>query len=90
MSARAIRDRVAESMAAVLDDGMPQLVLAPRQHDILSRVALGATNKQIARDLDISPATVKTMLERLFRASGASNRAALVDWWRSGRRRSPH
>ncbi|MER9343871.1 LuxR C-terminal-related transcriptional regulator [Mesorhizobium sp. M0601] len=27
----------------------------------------GMTNKQIAKDLDISPATVKTLLERLFR-----------------------
>jgi DNA-binding NarL/FixJ family response regulator len=58
--------------------------LAPRQRAILAHVARGATNKQIARDLDISPATVKTTLERLFRASRTANRAALVDWWRSG------
>jgi len=38
----------------------------------------------IAKDLDISPATVKTLLERLFRVSGAGNRAALVQWWRAG------
>jgi hypothetical protein len=50
----------------------------------VSRVALGWTNKQIAKDLDISPATVKTLLERLFRVSGSSNRAGLVQWWHDG------
>jgi DNA-binding CsgD family transcriptional regulator len=40
------------------------------------------TNKRIALDLGISPATVKTILERLFRISGAPNRTALVEWWR--------
>jgi len=58
--------------------------LAPRQHQIVSRVALGWSNKRIARDLEISPATVKTILERLFRASGADNRTALLEWWRRG------
>jgi len=42
------------------------------------------TNKQIARDLDISPATVKTFLERLLRLSKADNRTALAEWWRRG------
>ncbi|MER8804136.1 helix-turn-helix transcriptional regulator [Mesorhizobium sp. M0998] len=41
----------------------------------------GMTNKQIAKDLDISPATVKTLLERLFRISKAKNRIALIHWW---------
>ena len=69
-------------VAAALDDDVRRIPLAPRQSEILGRVALGWTNKRIARDLEISPATVKTMLERLFRVSGASNRAALVAWWR--------
>ncbi len=59
-----------------------RIPLAPRQTEILARVALGWTNKHIARDLRISPATVKTTLERLFRVSGAQNRTALVEWWR--------
>jgi DNA-binding CsgD family transcriptional regulator len=71
-------------LAAALDAATPQLALAPRQHEIVSRVALGWTNKRIAQDLGISPATVKTMLERLFRVAGADNRAALVEWWRRG------
>ena len=70
--------------AAALGDCAAYIELAPRQHDIVSRVALGWSNKRIARDLEISPATVKTILERLFRTSGAGNRTALVEWWRRG------
>jgi DNA-binding CsgD family transcriptional regulator len=72
-------------VAAALDDDVRRIPLAPRQSEILARVALGWTNKRIARDLEISPATVKTLLERLFRVSGAQNRTALVEWWRGGR-----
>jgi DNA-binding NarL/FixJ family response regulator len=68
-------------IAAALDDDLRSIPLAPRQSEILSRVALGWTNKHIARDLEISPATVKTTLERLLRVSGAPNRAALVRWY---------
>lgn len=71
-------------IAAALDDDVRRIPLAPRQSEIVARVALGWTNKRIARDLEISPATVKTMLERLFRVSGAQNRTALVEWWRRG------
>jgi DNA-binding CsgD family transcriptional regulator len=71
-------------IAAALDDDVRRIPLAPRQTEILSGVALGWTNKRIARELHISPATVKTTLERLFRVSGCENRAALVEWWRQG------
>jgi DNA-binding CsgD family transcriptional regulator len=71
-------------IAAAVGDDTPCIALAPRQQQIVSRVALGWSNKRIARDLEISPATVKTILERLFRASGADNRTALVEWWRRG------
>ena len=71
-------------LACALESRSPRIRLAPRQHEIVARVARGWTNKRIAKDLDISPATVKTLLERLFRVSGAGNRAALVQWWRAG------
>jgi DNA-binding CsgD family transcriptional regulator len=68
-------------IATALQARSPRIALAPRQHEVMERVARGWTNKQIARDLDISPATVKTLLERLFRVSGSRNRAGLVQWW---------
>lgn len=71
--------------AVLLNRGVRPIELSPRQGAIVSRVALGYTNKQIARELNVSPATVKTILERLYRASATGNRAALVDWWHSGR-----
>ncbi|GEM_PF-6142649 len=70
-------------VAALLAQGRWALSLSRRQHEILSRVALGWTNKRIARDLDISAATVKTVLERLYRRSGCANRAALVARYRN-------
>jgi DNA-binding CsgD family transcriptional regulator len=69
-------------LAALCAEAPAQIELSPRQRQIMDGVARGRTNKQIAHDLDISPATVKTILERLFRISGASNRAGLVAWAR--------
>jgi len=71
-------------IATALQARSPRVALASRQREILERVARGWTNKQIAKELDISPATVKTLLERLFRVSGSSNRAGLVQWWHDG------
>jgi DNA-binding CsgD family transcriptional regulator len=68
-------------IAALLDSGQIRETLSPRQSEIMARLSLGRTNKQIAKDLDISPATVKTVIERLLRLSGAGNRAALASWW---------
>jgi DNA-binding NarL/FixJ family response regulator len=66
---------------AALSAAAPTYIeLSPRQRQIVDGVARGLTNKQIAHDLDISPATVKTILERLFGISGAANRAALAVW----------
>ena len=93
---RAALERVAAQLAAPLrlaallqSPGEP-IRLSHRQTEVIERVARGWTNKQIARDLEISPATVKTFLERLFRLSGALNRAALVQWWRSADPRWPN
>jgi len=70
--------------AVLLSKGVQPIELSSRQATIVSRVAMGYTNKQIARELGVSPATVKTVLERLYRATGTQNRTALVDWWRTG------
>jgi len=45
-----------------------------RQADVLRLVALGYSNKEIARDLDLSPATVKTHVAQALAAIGAANR----------------
>ena len=46
------------------------------QAGVLKHLARGKTNKEIARDLDVSPKTVDTHLQPLFRKIGAHTRSA--------------
>ena len=52
--------------------------LTPRERDIVSLVALGLTNREIAQRLVISPATVKTHVSRAMLKLHARDRAKLV------------
>jgi DNA-binding NarL/FixJ family response regulator len=56
----------------------PQTPLSKRESEILQKVAYGATTKEVARELNISPHTVKTHLERIFEKLGANDRAQAV------------
>jgi DNA-binding NarL/FixJ family response regulator len=48
--------------------------LTPREMEVLSRLALGETNRQIAKELHISLSTVKRHLERILSKLGVSDR----------------
>ncbi|WP_028603182.1 LuxR C-terminal-related transcriptional regulator [Ottowia thiooxydans] len=48
--------------------------LTARQLDVLRAMASGSSNKEIARTMGISPATVKKHLEAVFAKLGATNR----------------
>jgi len=52
--------------------------LSRREKEILQKVAYGATTREVALDLGISPHTVKTHLERIFEKLGANDRAQAV------------
>lgn len=52
--------------------------LSQRETEILQRVAYGGTTKSVAQELEISPHTVKTHLERIFEKLGANDRAQAV------------
>jgi DNA-binding NarL/FixJ family response regulator len=52
--------------------------LAPRERQVLALVAMGTSNREIARELFISEATVKTHLSHLFTKLGVNDRAAAV------------
>jgi DNA-binding CsgD family transcriptional regulator len=62
-----------------------ELVLTPRQSEILSLVALGMSDKEIAGRLGIAPRTIRTHLERLFHEYGLSSRSAAVAAWLRGK-----
>lgn len=53
-------------------------LLTPREQDVASLVGSGASNKQIARALDISDRTVKAHLTMIFQKLGVSDRLQLA------------
>ena len=52
--------------------------LSRRESQILQKLAYGATAKEVAHDLGISPHTVKTFLERIYEKLGANDKAQAV------------
>ncbi|MGW5310722.1 response regulator [Nocardia thailandica] len=56
----------------------PGPTLTAREHDILAQLAQGKGNREIARALHISEATVKTHLGRIYDKLGVDTRAAAV------------
>jgi DNA-binding NarL/FixJ family response regulator len=63
---------------SALDEADYRILLTPRETEVLSAVANGLTNKEIARALGISRHTVKFHLESLMRKLGVSSRAQAV------------
>ncbi len=58
--------------------GMATVRLTERQRDVLALIARGQSNKEIARELDLSPATVKAHTAAAMATLGASNRTDAV------------
>lgn len=52
--------------------------LTPREREVLERVANGQSNKQIARDLQVSPRTVEVHRARMMDKMDASNLPELI------------
>ncbi|WP_375542214.1 HD domain-containing phosphohydrolase [Paraburkholderia sp. CNPSo 3274] len=50
--------------------------LSARETDVLRSISRGASNKEAARELDLSPSTVRTHVESVFRKLECSTRAA--------------
>jgi DNA-binding CsgD family transcriptional regulator len=56
----------------------PAATLTPRQRQVLAQVARGLTDKEIARDLALSPRTVEMHVARALATLGARNRSDAV------------
>jgi two-component system, NarL family, nitrate/nitrite response regulator NarL len=78
--------------------------LSARERCILRSITKGASNKMIAREIDISEATVKVHVKAILRKIGAANRTQAAIWalqnndamhpaahpqWRAGERQLP-
>ena len=59
---------------AAAPDTDPIHSLSPREHEILSHIARGASNKEIARALDIAETTVKIHVQHILRKLKLSSR----------------
>lgn len=73
----------AEVQAGLVDavrtrEGEQRPMLSPREREILERASNGLSAPEIARELQISTATVKTHLRNLYEKLGVSERAAAV------------
>jgi DNA-binding NarL/FixJ family response regulator len=78
-----------EMLSEIVDTGKPDTAadknskkpaLTERQMEVLNLMAQGRTNKDIARILDISDATVKSHTTTIFRQLGANNRTQAVHY----------
>jgi DNA-binding NarL/FixJ family response regulator len=65
-------------LAAAPPDPDPALCLTRRQREILPRLAAGASNRDMARALGLTEATVKRHVHNICRRLGASNRVEAV------------
>jgi NarL family two-component system response regulator LiaR len=60
------------------DIAQRQIGMSAREYEVLEKVASGLTNKQIARDLGISPHTVKTQVSSLLTKLNAARRTEAI------------
>jgi len=54
--------------------------LTPREIDVLRLIAAGRSNREIARELFVSEATVKTHVNRIFAKTGSRDRAQAIHY----------
>jgi DNA-binding NarL/FixJ family response regulator len=64
--------------------------LSEREKEILRLLALGASNKFISKDLNVTPKTVEKHLERIYQKLGVTSRAETVLWGNEHRRDFPY
>ena len=65
-------------------DGQPRLGadvgLTPREVEVLTLIAQGRTNRDIAAELYLSPNSIKTYVRTAYRKIGATSRSQAVAW----------
>ena len=70
--------KVLERFSTTSTSSAPLDTISPRELEVLRVAATGRTNKEIARDLDISPRTVQVHLANIFSKLGVGSRTEAV------------
>ena len=78
LSRRVFSQVLAHVQARVTEPEHGHVGLTERQREIVACVARGLSNKQIGRQLGISPTTVKTHLHNIFERVGIGGRTLLA------------
>ena len=73
---RLVIDRTADSL--ILEERVEEIPLTARERDVLSWVARGKTNAEIAQLLWLAPSTVRKHLENVYAKLGVNTRTAAV------------
>jgi DNA-binding NarL/FixJ family response regulator len=73
-----VLDRYRRVVAPATRDAARLDLITEREHDVLRLMARGATNSEIAADLYVSEATVKTHVGSIFFKLGVRDRAAAI------------
>ena len=75
---RYVLEALSSGLPPLVTDAKGQILLSKREHEIVSKVAEGMKNREIAELLDLSEHTVKNHLFRIFERLGISSRAELI------------
>ena len=75
---RYVLEALATGVPPFVTDAKGRLLLTKREHEIVSKVAEGMKNREIAALLGVSEHTVKNHLFRIFERLGISSRAELI------------
>ena len=78
-TAQSIYDQLGVEPAGICGSGSPA-GLTRRELEILTGIARGATNRQVAQQIFISEKTVARHLANIYAKLGVSSRTAAVDW----------
>ena len=72
------------TLAVVVDSSVEPVDerLSQREAEVIAQIAAGASNKHIARALDLSPHTVKRHVANILDKLGLNSRGEAAAWWR--------
>lgn len=84
-----VMDALSEASLPQITDCQGQIILTPRENDVVALVAEGLTNRDVSKHLRISEHTVKNYLFRIFDKLGISSRSELILYALSQKNKRP-